>query len=85
MKIAIPINYKQGYFESHFLFPDGSICIMADVAYIYGNGKRFLCITKFGTFNDGQSTSRTKSIKVYNDDLSPADVSQQFLTMVEAA
>ena len=83
MKIAIPIKYEKGYFESHFLLPDGSICNMEEVSYIYGNGKRFLCLTSTGHYSDGQSSSRTKHIKVYNEDLSRADMGQQFFVMVE--
>lgn len=83
MKIAIPITYEKGYFESNFLFPDGSICLMDDLAYIYSNGNRFLCVTNVGIYNDGQSSSRTKHIKVYNDDLSLADMNQQYFAMVE--
>ena len=79
MIIAIPIKYEKGYYESHFKLPDGSVCIMEDLSYIYSDGKRFLCITRFGHYG----SDKTKYITVYNEDLSLADMGRQFFVMVE--
>ena len=79
MKISIPIIYSKGHYESHFLMPDMTVCNLERLAYIYDeHGDKFLCLTTRGSYNDGQSTNKTKTIEVFNEDLNQVPIDKKF-------